>query len=89
MKGLYWNIETDKVETIDTIRSDYHLFADEYQTFDSYLSACMTRNNGALEPLYRRIEKLENYLRDFDYEPDEREAWTAEVARLKRMYLET
>ena len=91
MTTLYWNNETDTVETMEDLRRDYGLFAEEYQSFDDFVSACQWYNNGALEPLYKHISKLENELEKYSdyYDDSEKESIRNEIETLKRMYLET
>ena len=52
MEKYYHNNETDAIEELDYIRSDYYeAFGQDYDTFGDYLNACMTWNNGALTPV--------------------------------------
>ena len=91
MEKYYWNIETDKVESIDDIILSYALFAKEYETFDYYLSACQTYNNGALVTLAHHIKQTEDNLSRYSdsYDDSEREAVRQDIARMKQLYLET
>ena len=65
MEKYYHNNETDAIESIDTIRSDYYeIFGDDYETFGDYLSACMTWNNGALTPVSVRLKDVKRRLNE-------------------------
>lgn len=91
MKNIYWNNETDSVETLEDIRKSYDLFGEEYETFPDYLSACMWYNNGALTYLCSHVSKMKNDLIRFEefYESSEREAIMQEIEQLEKLYLET
>lgn len=59
----YHNNETDTIESIDVIRSDYYeIFGEDYDTFDDYLNACMTSNNGALTPVSVKLRQVKREL---------------------------
>ena len=59
----FHNNETDCIESLDVIRSDYYeIFGDEYETFDDYLNACMTCNNGALTPVSVKLQQVKREL---------------------------
>ena len=58
----YYNNETDTIESLDVIRSDYDLFSDEYETFEDYLSACMAYNNGALTDVTEKLRSVKREL---------------------------
>lgn len=63
MERYYHNNETDVIEELDVIRSDYYeVFGDDYETFDDYLNACMTWNNGALTPVSVRLADVKREL---------------------------
>ena len=63
MEKYYHNNETDVIEELDTIRSDYYeVFGQDYDTFDDYLTACMTWNNGALTPVSVRLQDVKREL---------------------------
>lgn len=63
MSKYYYNTEFQKIEDIDTIRSDYFdLFAEEYETFDHYLECCMTYNNGVLIDIRDRDWRIKKEL---------------------------
>jgi len=63
MERYYHNNETDVIEELDIIRSDYYdVFGDDYETFDDYLNACMTWNNGALTPVSVRLADVKREL---------------------------
>ena len=63
MERYYHNNETDTIESIDTIRTDYYdLFGDDYETFDDYIEACMTYNNGALTPVSVKLKQVKREL---------------------------
>ena len=63
MEKYYHNNETDVIEELDTIRSDYYeVFGQDYDTFDDYLNACMTWNNGALTPVSVRLQDVKREL---------------------------
>ena len=63
MERYYYNNETDAVEELDIIRRDYYeVFGDDYDTFDEYLNACMSWNNGALTPVSVRMTAVKNEL---------------------------
>lgn len=53
----YYDIDHDKVYTEDELRTDYETrkrngeLEEIYDTFEYYLEACMTRNNGSLEEI--------------------------------------
>lgn len=91
MKPVFWNNEADKVETLEDIRSSFDLFAEEYESFPDYLSACMWYNNGALTYLCKHVEKLRSDLNRFEefYDDDERQALRKEIRDLEKIYLET
>lgn len=59
----YHNNELDCIESEDTIRQDYYdVFGDDYETFDEYLEACMTSNNGALTPVPVKLAQVKREL---------------------------
>lgn len=59
----FHNNETDAIESLDTIRSDYYeFFGDDYETFDDYLNACMTYNNGALTAVSVKLKQVKREL---------------------------
>ena len=59
----YYNNETDTIESLDVIRSDYYeLFGQDYETFDDYLSACMTYNNGVLTDVTEKLRSVKREL---------------------------
>lgn len=59
----FHNNETDAIESLDTIRSDYYeIFGDDYETFDEYLNACMTVNNGALTAVSVKLKQVKREL---------------------------
>lgn len=61
----FYNIEKGEYENTETIRKDYfELFADEYEDFWTYLEACMTYNNGALQELPARARELRKDIRN-------------------------
>lgn len=63
MERYYHNNETDVIEELDVIRSDYYdVFGDDYETFDDYLNACMAWNNGALTPVSVRLADVKREL---------------------------
>lgn len=63
MSKYYYNNETDTIESIDVIREDYYtLFGNEYDSFDDYLSACMTYNNGVLQDITSRRNRVKERL---------------------------
>lgn len=63
MERYYHNNETDTIEELDTIRTDYYdVFGDDYETFDEYINACMTWNNGALTPVSVRLKSVKREL---------------------------
>ena len=63
MERFYHNNETDVIEEIDVIRSDYYdVFGDDYDTFEDYLNACMTWNNGALTPVSVKLSAVKREL---------------------------
>ena len=63
MEKYYHNNETDVIESLDTIRTDYYdMFGEDYETFDEYLNACMTWNNGALTPVSVRLQSVKREL---------------------------
>lgn len=94
MTKYYWNNETDDIENVDTIRSDYYeVFGQDYDTFDDYLNACMSWNNGALVPVPVRLKDVKRRLneklmlaRKYGYEEyaDELADLLAEMDRLSR-----
>ena len=67
----YYDIDHDKVYTEDELKTDYETrrsngeLEDFYDTFECYLEACMTRNNGSLEEIAP------------DYEIENKRRWTA------------
>lgn len=65
MANYYYNSELDKVESDETIRSDYYeLFGQDYETFDDYLEACMARNNGVLTPVSVELKRVKRELNE-------------------------
>ena len=60
----YHNNESDIIESLDDIRSDYELFGDEYDTFDDFLNACMASNNGVLTPVSVRLTTVKRRLNE-------------------------
>ena len=59
----YYNTELQELESCDTIRSDYYdLFGSDYPTFDAYLDACMTSNNGVLITARDRLRIVKHEL---------------------------
>lgn len=62
MKYYHVN-ETDEIISTDTLRSDYYeTFADDYQTFDDYVKACMWYNNGELTPVEDKLTAVKREL---------------------------
>lgn len=88
---LYWNNETDEIETIDKIRSAYDLFAPEYGCFDYFLAGCMYWNNGSLVPLNEKIARLQKRLDRYgnSLEQDEIDELTQEINDYKKLFSET
>ena len=63
MERYYHNNETDTIESLDTIRTDYYdLFGDDYETLDDYINACLTINNGALTPVSVKLKQVKREL---------------------------
>ena len=63
MNKYYYNTESEVLESIDTIRSDYELFKDdEYDSFEDYLTACMWYENGVLIDVSDRIREVKEEL---------------------------
>ena len=63
MEKYYHNNETDAIEELDYIRSDYYeVFGQDYDTFGDYLNACMTWNNGALTPVSVKLKQVKREL---------------------------
>lgn len=63
MEKYYHNNETDMIEELDTIHSDYYeVFGTDYDTFEEYLNACMTWNNGALTPVSVKLKYVKREL---------------------------
>lgn len=92
MKKLYWNNELDKVETLETIRTDYYnLFNDQNESFEYYLSGCMYWNNGALTPLDEKIERLQERLDRYGdrLDTEEIQELQTEISEYKRLFTET
>ena len=81
MEKYYHNNETDTIEELDYIRSDYYeVFGQDYDTFSDYLNACMTWNNGALTPVSVKLKHVKRELnrklelaRKYSYEEYEEE----------------
>jgi hypothetical protein len=81
MERYYYNNETDTVEEIDYIRSDYYeVFGNDYDSFGDYLNACMAWNNGALTPVSVKLKYVKRELnrklelaRKYGYEEYEEE----------------
>ena len=67
----FYDVDHDKIYTEDELRADYEdrkrngEIEDFYDTFECYLEACMTRNNGSLEEIAP------------DYEIENKRRWTA------------
>lgn len=54
----YWDIDHEKLYTESELKTDYEqrlkdgdIDAEIYDTFEYYLNACLTINNGSLEPV--------------------------------------
>ena len=70
MEKYYYNNETDTIESIDVIRSDYYdlfgedydLFGEDYDTLEDYITACQWYNNGALTPVSIRLQRVKREL---------------------------
>lgn len=63
MNKYYYNTESDELESIDTIRSDYELFkSEEYESFEDYLCACMWYENGVLIDVSDRVREVKEEL---------------------------
>lgn len=63
MNKYYYNTESEVLESIDTIRSDYELFkGEEYESFEDYLTACMWYENGVLIDVSDRIREVKEEL---------------------------
>ena len=65
----YYSNEWDDVVSLDRVRSEFEQFQSEGyyigESFDCYLSGCMTWNNGDLTPLPDYINGLKHRLRRF------------------------
>lgn len=66
MERYYLNNETDEIESIETVRTDYYnVFGrDDYATFDEYLTACQWYNNGALTPVSVELRRVKRELNE-------------------------
>lgn len=85
MKWFY-NVETQQYENMEAIRTAYNTYAEEYETFSDFLSACMTVNNGALQDLSTRWNKVNKMLNNTDPdEPEERKALANELKLIETM----
>lgn len=63
MTKWYFNSESEELESIETIRSDYfELFGDEYDSFEDYLTACIWYSNGVLIDVRDRIREVKKEL---------------------------
>lgn len=62
MEKYYHNNETDMIESLTDIYLDYEEFAEEYETFEMFLNACLTSNNGALTPVSVRLQSVKREL---------------------------
>jgi len=63
MERYYFNNETDEIESLDTIRSDYYdLFGDDYDSLEDYITACQWYNNGTLTPVSVRLARVKREL---------------------------
>lgn len=62
MKYYHVN-ETDEIISTDTLRTDYYdVFANDYDTFDDYVKACMWYNNGELTPVEKKLDDVKREL---------------------------
>ena len=94
MEKYYYNTETDALESIDTLRSDYtEFFADDYDNFDTYLACCMVSENGTLITARDRLREVKDELnhklmlsRKYGYDEyaEELTALLAEMDRLSK-----
>ena len=65
MEKYYLNNETDAIESLYVIRSDYYdVFGQDYDTFDDYLTACQWYNNGALTPVSVELKRVKRELNE-------------------------
>jgi len=65
MEKYYFNNETDAIESLDVIRSDYYdVFGQGYDTFEDYLTACQWYNNGALTPVSVELKRVKRELNE-------------------------
>ena len=63
MEKYYYNYETDNIESVETIRRDYfEEFGSDYDSFEDYLQACQTYNNGVLVPVSVRLDSVKRML---------------------------
>ena len=63
MEKYYYNNETDTIESIDYIRTDYYnLFGDDYDTLEDYITAAQWYNNGALTPVSVKLAGVKREL---------------------------
>lgn len=63
MEKYYYNNETDDIESLDTIRTDYYeLFGNDYDTLEDYVTACQWYNNGALYPVSICLQNVKREL---------------------------
>ena len=93
--AYYYNNETDAVDSLDDIRSDWEMLCaegsvDPDEPFSYYLSGCMWWNNGVLYPLddyvcmlnrrLAQVERSADQSNEHELYNDEIDNLTAEIA---------
>lgn len=102
MDKYYWNVETQEIETLESIMESYDReYA--YMAFgdgspEAYIECSMWWNNGALYSLRDRMQELQHdidrkkiigYKYGAELVDEELEQLQGELAELNRLYLET
>ena len=52
LKQYYYNVDSDRIMSIDEIYNYYCEFSNDYETFSEYVNSCLYINNGSLKPLF-------------------------------------
>ena len=82
----FYNVETGQYDDMDAVRNAYNMYAHEYESFENFLSACMTINNGALQDLTTRYNTVADMLRRTDDDDTEsKKAYTEELNLITAM----
>ena len=100
MAGYYHSCEWDEVLSSDDVRSLWEQFRNDGETYDEFLNACMSWNNGDLTPLTDYVNGLRRNLRRvlsathryggdaLDWYVDEIHDLTEQITTYEKYYLE-